>query len=574
NEIDAGGRWTAIAADRAPLLVRGRTKPIDFVRQTTPHGVIVASDRERHVVFALRWTGFEPGTAAMLGALALDRAQDWREFHRALVWWRAPAATFVYADRDGIIASQAAGLVPVRRGWDGRLPVPGWTGAYDWRGWQTLGTLPHQVNPRVGYVVDANGSLPRTARIREAIRPTGVFGARASAGLQHDVHAWTADTLVPQLARLHTDDSAVERARARLLAWNREMATASPDATLYALWEEALDELRAERDLAPQLAQQYIAGGLAPPLATDGGLEPLLLPALKSAVASLAALADPRWGTAHALTFAHPLGVTAAARRRFDVGPFALSGYADTVMATAGEGLSVVRGPSFRQVLDLSDWDRAVVSNAPGQSESPDSPHFADLARGWARGLAFPLAFSDTAIGANAGATLRLVPAAGKAAGRLPASLLHLAGAALEALPAGAMRPDRKRIGLSRIALEACADLESSVVQRPILVRNARCRVAGADLLQARLAPKVGQISGQAPVARPVQIHRPRDDAQVSNAAVVQTIGPGLRRRTQHPDPDRDGCRHRDGQERAGQLRPRQARHDDTSRSSRRRSDR
>ncbi|MGE5242843.1 MAG: penicillin acylase family protein, partial [Betaproteobacteria bacterium] len=40
NEIDAGGRWTAIAADRAPLLVRGRTKPIDFVRQTTPHGVI------------------------------------------------------------------------------------------------------------------------------------------------------------------------------------------------------------------------------------------------------------------------------------------------------------------------------------------------------------------------------------------------------------------------------------------------------------------------------------------------------------------------------------------------------
>ncbi len=127
-------------------------------------------------------------------------------------------------------------------------------------------------------------------------------------------------------------------------------------------------------------------------------------------MASLGKLADARWGRAHALTFHHPLAVDAAARRDLDVGPFQVPGYAETVMATSGPALSAARGPSFRQVVDLSDWDRALVSNAPGQSESPASPHFADLAGDWAAGQMFPLPFSDTAVGASAGATLQLVP--------------------------------------------------------------------------------------------------------------------------------------------------------------------
>lgn len=163
RQVDAGGRWTSIAVEREPLLVRGRTKPIEFVRETTPHGVIVASDRARHLVFALRWTGFEPGTTGLLGALALDRSRDWREFRRALAWWKAPAAPFVYADRDGVIASQAAGLVPARRGWDGRLPAPGWTGTYEWRGWRTLDSLPHARDPRDGYLADVIEDQPDRA---------------------------------------------------------------------------------------------------------------------------------------------------------------------------------------------------------------------------------------------------------------------------------------------------------------------------------------------------------------------------------------------------------------------------
>jgi len=65
-------------------------------------------------------------------------------------------------------------------------------------------------------------------------------------------------------------------------------------------------------------------------------------------------------------------------------------------------------GASFRQILDLADWDRSVATQAPGQSEWTRSPHFSDLAKMWAAGEYFPLSFSDRAIDANAESTLIL----------------------------------------------------------------------------------------------------------------------------------------------------------------------
>ena len=102
--------------------------------------------------------------------------------------------------------------------------------------------------------------------------------------------------------------------------------------------------------------------------------------------------------------------MTEAGRRRFNVGPFALGGYGATVMATYGSGANVAGGASFSEIVDLADWDRSVVTNAPGQSGSPGSPHFADLAKLWAAGEYVPLTFSDRAVQAGAEATLTLAP--------------------------------------------------------------------------------------------------------------------------------------------------------------------
>jgi acyl-homoserine lactone acylase PvdQ len=93
--------------------------------------------------------------------------------------------------------------------------------------------------------------------------------------------------------------------------------------------------------------------------------------------------------------FPHVLGVTEAARDRFTVGPLPRP----------------TSDAPFRAMLDPRSWDASRAINAPGQSESRDSPHYDDLAGPWSAGEMVPLWFSDAAVAANAEATLTLVPA-------------------------------------------------------------------------------------------------------------------------------------------------------------------
>jgi penicillin amidase len=117
HQVEDRGRFVDVDVDRERIGVKGRTEPFEYERQYTKHGAIVGLDRERHLAYALRWSGAEPGAAPELGALALDRAAGSSDFRLALSHWKMPAAQFVFAGRDGHIGSQLAALVPVRTGW-------------------------------------------------------------------------------------------------------------------------------------------------------------------------------------------------------------------------------------------------------------------------------------------------------------------------------------------------------------------------------------------------------------------------------------------------------------------------
>jgi acyl-homoserine lactone acylase PvdQ len=94
------------------------------------------------------------------------------------------------------------------------------------------------------------------------------------------------------------------------------------------------------------------------------------------------------------VVFAHPLAITDAARRRFLIGP----------LTPAGDPRL------FRVAFEPGNWDRSRAMNAPGQSGSPESAHFSDLAKLWASGEDMMLVFSDAAVRANSESTLTLVP--------------------------------------------------------------------------------------------------------------------------------------------------------------------
>jgi penicillin amidase len=404
------GRWVDLDVGLDAILVKGRDEPFEYEQLRTGNGIVIGRDHDRHLAYALRWSGSTPGAASELGALVIDRASNAAGMREALAAWKLPAADFVFADRQGAVASQRAAAVPVRQGSSGVVPADGWSGANTWSGWKPPSELPHD-DRSGGVQVSANGNLSRTSRILDVLTRGSVHGVADASRLQHDVHAWNADRLVPLLAAIDIEDARLAARRELLLDWNREIDAGSRAALLYVAWEDAMKRL-----LAARKAPEALVSELAPHVA--------LVPALTSAAAwfggdasardrllvdALVAASDDervRTGEEPATLFRHPLGIGQAAAR-FNVGPFRLPGYAETVFSVSADRRI---GPSFRGVFDLADWDRSVATLAPGQSESVGSPHFADLASTWAAGGYVPLPFSAAAIAAAAEATLTLVP--------------------------------------------------------------------------------------------------------------------------------------------------------------------
>ena len=135
------------------IAIKGRPKPFVFDIDINAHGVVVAADGHRQRVFRVRWSGTEPGGAAELAAIGIDRARNWETFRSAMTKWKMPARRVVYADADGNIGFQDAAFVPVRRG-------------QDWRGWQKVIDLPHALNPPGGILAES-----RQRSANAAVRP-------------------------------------------------------------------------------------------------------------------------------------------------------------------------------------------------------------------------------------------------------------------------------------------------------------------------------------------------------------------------------------------------------------------
>ena len=311
--------------------MKGQAKPFPFEREFTPNGAIVAADTERHLAYSIRWSGSEPGAAGELAALGLDRARSSAELRASLARWKLPAVEVIYADVDGVAGRQVAGLAPIRSGWDGALPAPGWTGTFEWRGWRTLDDLPHALLPRTGgLVVSANQSAARTNRLGELFAGARVFTADDFKRFQHDTTAWNAEQLVPLLAPLHAERTDVESSRQQLVRWNRQLTVDSTAAALYVFWEEALARTLAEARIAPALVDEYVARASVPVAALtkpsrvwfDGDLiTPRAIaccstrspppPIGSRDLAPSRPALSPFWGRLHMLTFQHPLAITA-----------------------------------------------------------------------------------------------------------------------------------------------------------------------------------------------------------------------------------------------------------------------
>ena len=415
--------------------------PRVIVTEFSMHGPIVGEDTLRHRAFALRFVGSEPGTAGYMASLSLNRAHDWTTFKSAVSRWRLPTENLIYADVDGNIGWVAAGLAP-RRHWSGTLPVPG-TGGYEWNGFTPFDSLPMAYNPPQGYIGTANDNiLPRGytiplnyewaepfrgRRVRDMLaRETGLTVARMQQ-MQHDDYSLPAADLVPVLTAAAERLGASQRpAVQRLARWDRRMSRDAIQPVWFHAWYDAIatrvfggrlsaEAMRAARNdwdmatLIELVRNPDAAFGAQPAAARDT----LLLAALDEAERTVAQRygADStgwRWGALHAATFPHPVN------KAFDLPSVSRAGDANTVYASGGANNRQTHGASFREIIDLADWDRSVATSTPGQSGQPGSPHYGDLLALWGSDQYFPLLFSRQAVERGTKHLLVLQPAGAK----------------------------------------------------------------------------------------------------------------------------------------------------------------
>jgi penicillin amidase len=342
----------------------------------------------------------------------------------------------------------AAGLTPVRKGWDGLLPVPGASGDYEWQGYLAVKDLPQRFDPPEHFLATANHNiLPpgykhpiaydwappyRYLRVKTRLEAKKKLDLDDFKAIQHDETSLPGQTVVRLVKAVDMRDPNLEPFVKLLAGWDGLMAKNSAAAPLYAVW---LEELR------DAFYRPHVPAELLDPVRKAGNV-PLLLAALEKADPawfgqSARAERDRllrttfaravrrtqgllgtdvkgwRWGKLHTVTFRHPLaGLGPAAAKAFDLGPVERGGEAQTPNNTRyGADFKQLHGATYRQVFDLADWDRGLATSAPGQSGQPGSPHYGDLLPLWAEGQYFPLAYSRAKVEQVTRHRLRLNPA-------------------------------------------------------------------------------------------------------------------------------------------------------------------
>ncbi len=426
------------------ILVRGGD-PVTITVRATRHGPVISDAGASKPVLALSATWLQGEDRTPQALWDMTHARDWDAFHAALRPAVAPEQDIVYADIAGNIGFLAPARIPIRAKGDGAMPVPGWTGEYEWTGFVPFEALPLGFNPPSGrfyaannkivpdsypYLITRDWELPyRAERIGELLDAVPVQSPDGSAAMQGDTLSEAALHLLPLM--LGATPSSPNRAEAiRLLAtWDGRMTRDRIEPLLFIAW------LR-------EFNRQIFAEKLGPDFNAYWGLHPDVIEnilrahaewckrsdtpeaetcprqlgaALDRALAELsqrygADMKDWRWGVAHPASFSHPvwsrlpvigawLGLAIP-----DDGSFDTIDNATMAVGNETQPFTAVHGPTLRMIVDMAAPDAARFMVTPGQSGNPLSPHYGDLMAPW-RDVTY-LRFSADA----GGGKLSLVP--------------------------------------------------------------------------------------------------------------------------------------------------------------------
>lgn len=453
-----GDGWRDGDLVREEIVVRGRKEPVVEEVLVTHHGPVISpAIKGENRTLALRTVSLERGRQTQAITMLMG-ARHWDEFREAIRYWFAPSQNFVYADVEGNIGYQLAGLVPIRAKGHGVVPTPGWTGEYEWTGWVPFEEMPSLLNPPDNWIATANNRIvdedypyflsadyidsPRQQRIIEMLTEKEKLSADDFRRMQGDQLSLPAREFVPRMLELEPSDEWARRALTFLRAWDYVVAADSVGACVFEATYSHLVR-RAVEEKVGSWSDFYLGRGIHP-LRPNGGFfvdaaswlrgkmrdrpdwfegktwQRAMGEALESAVAELRGLLGDdvsqwQWGRLHRQSFNHPLGQVRALSRLFNRGPVPVGGDPDTVWQASyfpyhGYGLNGATA-CYRQVVDVGNWDSSVSVIPSGQSGHPGSLHYGDLIGMWASGGHHPMLWERESVERESRGRLRLVAA-------------------------------------------------------------------------------------------------------------------------------------------------------------------
>lgn len=417
--------------ERDTILVKGkRAEPFD--QWVTRHGPVIVSEEGRYM--SLRWTAAEPASF-QFPFLDIDRAGNWSEFTAALKRFPGPGQNFVYADVDGNIGYHATGMLPIRRTYDGDVPVDGSSGDFEWDGFIPFEQLPTFYNPADGLIVTANqnpfpidfayrvhGSFApyyRSRQIHDLLLARNGWKPGDMLAVEKDVYSGFGDFLARRLVAAcehrHVTNPDLKESLEVLRGWNGQMEKSMAAPLVIALVYQHLKKAVANA-AAPGKADVYdyqIAPAAIQKIVEDGGrgwfadMDETLVRCLSDAYEDgrrMQGGSAKKWqyGAYNELTIKQPVGgEIPLVRSFFNIGPVPMSGSSTTVKQTTRR-----LGPSMRFIADLSNWDGSLHNLTIGESGQILSSHYKDQWDSYYAGTSFPMQFQKV----EAKATLTVEP--------------------------------------------------------------------------------------------------------------------------------------------------------------------
>ena len=461
DQYEFMGRWEDMRIKEEVIKVKD-ADDIKFKVRLTRHGPIIDEINKykefQSTALAMRWTAYEVLHATPFYYLNTARsARSVDDIEKAAAHFKCPGQNWVYADDKGNIGFWAAVAIPIRDGFSGAVPVPGWDGKHEWKGYVPTAQQPHLKNPDRGWIATANNkhvgddypypishyyAMPdRYVRIEEMLTAKQEFDTRDFAKMQADFYVVLAREWVPMMlaalsAKQFSENE--KKAIAALKSWNfvagaEDIASAVFHATInemikntFKKWlgEDLYGQYLKNKDLAFNAMRNLIAADRSrwfddPDTAEQEGINDLIGKSFRAAVVYLdekmgSNVNDWKWGKLHSLTLYHPFGKSSSLMGYFmNIGPYPMGGSFGTVnpqpykLTEPWEGY---HGASLRYIVDFADRKNSQRVIPAGISGNFMSPHYDDQAELWRTGQYRPFVLDRESVEADARYRLKMLP--------------------------------------------------------------------------------------------------------------------------------------------------------------------